>query len=175
MKTSLPSTHSLRRVMCAAALLSLSFFGVAQAQPMPPHGGPGGGMHHSMMGQVEHMAKFVGASNEQKAKLTAIAQAAQADMKTLHEQAQAGRKQGLALLSASKIDRDAIEQHRQQQAQIMDKISKRMTQAMADSAEVLTPEQRSKLAERMQSHEARHGGMRERMQGERGMPAKPVQ
>jgi periplasmic protein CpxP/Spy len=173
MKTSLTFTDRMRRAVLGGSIATLSLFSMAYAYAMPPHGGGhSGNMHHDATKHVDRIAKLVGASAEQKSKLNAIAQAAQTDLKSLHEQAKAGRKQGMTLMSASKIDRDAIEQHRQQQAQIMEKISKRMTQAMADSAEVLTPEQRSKFAERMQSHEGRHGGgMRDRMHGKPATPA----
>ena len=60
------------------------------------------------------------------------------------------------LLKAPTIDRAAIEGLRSQQMAVADAISKRVSTAFADTAEVLTPEQRVKLAERMQSHRG-HG------------------
>jgi Spy/CpxP family protein refolding chaperone len=63
------------------------------------------------------------------------------------------------LLSADKIDRGAIEKARAQSMRAADVTSKRYTQALADVAEVLTPEQRKTLAARMQRRGHRRGGM----------------
>ena len=72
-----------------------------------------------------------------------------ADMKPLHAQHMQARQKAMALLAAPTIDRAALEQLRAQEMQSTDAMSKRMTQSMADSAEVLTPAQRAKLAELM--------------------------
>ena len=55
--------------------------------------------------------------------------------------------QGMKLLAQATLDRNAIEQVRQTQQQLADQRSRRMTQAFADAAEVLTPAQRVKAAE----------------------------
>jgi len=63
------------------------------------------------------------------------------------------------LLAAPTIDRAAIEKLRAEQITLADASSKRMTQALADAGEVLNPEQRKKLAERMQKMGERRGWM----------------
>lgn len=105
---------------------------------------------------IDHMAKVAGATPEQKTKLTAIAKAAQADTKPLHDQLRANRERGAALYTAATIDRAAMEQLRAEQFKIMEQISRRRLQARVDSAEVLSPEQRAKLAAMMKQH---HEGM----------------
>ena len=65
----------------------------------------------------------------------------------LHMQA---RRQSMQLLTASTIDRAQLEKLRVEQMQLGDSTSRRLLQAMIDSAEVLTPEQRAKVAERWQ-------------------------
>jgi Spy/CpxP family protein refolding chaperone len=69
------------------------------------------------------------------------------------------RRTGLELLAMPVIDRQALEQLRAMQMQAADAKSRRMTQAMAEAAEVLTPEQRVKVAERLKQRmdRRRHG------------------
>jgi len=124
------------------------------------HGGPGhwrDGMPTDpakMDQRVEHMIKRfasrVDASAEQKDKLAAIAKSAVQDLAPLREKAQAARKQAIEILAGANVDRAALERLRAEQIQLADAGSKRLTQALADTADVLTPEQRKKLAERMQ-------------------------
>ena len=131
------------------------------------HGGPGhwrDGMatDPAMMDQrVEHMikrfARKVDASAEQKDKLAAIAKSAVHDLAPLREKARAARKQAIELLAGPNVDRPALERLRAEQIQLADEGSKRLTQALADTADVLTPEQRKKFAERLQ-HRHRWGG-----------------
>lgn len=139
------------------ATLLASFFlttEAANAQPAAPDH-QRGGMHHRMergnpehMSQrhLDHMAKAADATPEQKTKLAAIAKAAEADIKPLHDQLRANHERGAALYTAPTIDRAAVEQHRAEQSNIMEQISRRRSQSRLDSAEVLSPEQRAKLA-----------------------------
>jgi Spy/CpxP family protein refolding chaperone len=64
----------------------------------------------------------------------------------------------MQLLSQPQIDRGALEALRAKQSRAMDEISRRLTQSLADAAEVLTPEQRGKLAERMERRRGRWHG-----------------
>ena len=168
----LSTPHSLRRRMAGLAALSglvaLSLTSQAQAQGMggPGMGGTGGERmghgHHGGPGRmgaegmgkfaerrIERIIKEVGGTPEQKDKLLAISKATIADMKPLREQHMQARQKAIGLLAAPTVDRAALEQLRAQEVQWADAMSKRMTQSMADSAEVLTPEQRAKLAELM--------------------------
>ena len=128
------------------------------------HGGHGGwhGGEGFSEERIERMVKHFGvevdATPEQKAKLTEIATAAAKELQPLREKAREARKQAMALLAAPAVDREALERLRSEQMQAADAASKRLTQALADVAEVLTPEQRKQLAERMQKrHGWRHG------------------
>jgi Spy/CpxP family protein refolding chaperone len=123
------------------------------------HGGGGEGFSEERIERmVKHFGVEVDATEEQKVKLTEIAKAAAKDLQPLREKVREARKQGMELLAAPTIDRGAIEQLRAEQIRAADAASRRMVQALADVAEVLTPEQRQKLAERMQKRRGwRHG------------------
>jgi len=87
------------------------------------------------------------ATADQQVKVANIAKAAVADLRPLREKAQAARAQAVALLPAPTIDRSAIERLRAEQIGLAETASKRIAQALADAAEVLSPEQRRKVAE----------------------------
>jgi Spy/CpxP family protein refolding chaperone len=96
---------------------------------------------------TKHMAIELDATADQQAKIAGIAKTAVADLRPLHEKAQAARSQAVALLTAPTIDRSAIEQLRAQQIGLAETASKRIAQAVADASEVLNPEQRRKVGD----------------------------
>jgi Spy/CpxP family protein refolding chaperone len=101
----------------------------------------------------------VDATAEQKAQVTKILQAAATDVHGLADQHFAARKQLHEILSAPTIDRERLEAVRAGEMQLADEASKRILQGVADAAEVLTPEQRTALAEHMEEHgHWRHSG-----------------
>lgn len=136
-------------------------------------GGPammGGG--YGMMGDgsrmSDRMLAGLNATDAQRAQIRQIMQAAAADMKTQFEAGRALREQGLAIFSAPVVDAAAAESLRQQMVAHYDQMSQKMTQTMVAVANVLTPEQRAKFAERskMRSQERR-----DRMQRHQGASA----
>ena len=108
---------------------------------------------------VKRFASKVDATPEQQQKLATIAKGASRDMAPVRDKLRDARKQAIEIARAPTVDRAALEKLRVEQLQLADSVSKRMTQALADAAEVLTPEQRHKitgrLAERMEHRE--HG------------------
>jgi periplasmic protein CpxP/Spy len=96
---------------------------------------------------VRHLAIEIDASAEQQAKLQAIVKSAIADLLPMREKLVATRQQARLLLTQSTIDRVGIERLRTDQIANVDALSKRVAQALADAADVLTPDQRKKLDE----------------------------
>ena len=123
----------------------------------------GMGMHHrgalhgdpaAMDKHIEGMVNRLLASgtDEQRAKVTAIAKAAVADLRPMRTQLKEGHAKAAKLLTAPTIDKVALESIRLDQMRIVDAGSKRILQAVIDSASVLTPEQRVKLSEQLAKH-----------------------
>ena len=78
------------------------------------------------------------------------------DMKAIRDKSRDGRRATADLLARPTIDRAALEGLRAEQIRLAESASRRMTVALADAAEVLTPEQRAKLGERMKSRMEGH-------------------
>jgi Spy/CpxP family protein refolding chaperone len=106
---------------------------------------------------ADRLVSEVDGTPEQKQRIAAIAKDAMTDLAPLREQARTARRQSIDLLRAPTVDRAAIETLRAGQVALADGASKRLARAMADAAEVLTPEQRGRLADRMQRRMDRGG------------------
>lgn len=161
-----PHSKYRRRFWKRAALFAAvgSVFAVVGAKVMAHghgHGfGPGGDPEMMRkMGEtgLRHMLSRAGASDVQQAKVVAIMDAAFRDLQPMREQHLAARKALAELMARPTVDRAGLEAIRAEQIRLAETASRRMTQAMADSAEVLTPEQRAKLAERMKQFGGRGG------------------
>jgi Spy/CpxP family protein refolding chaperone len=96
---------------------------------------------------VRHVAIEIDASADQQAKLEAIVKSAVTDLAPMRDKVRATHQKVRELLTASTVDRAAIENLRAEQIAAMDTLSKRLAQAVGDAAEVLTPDQRRKLGE----------------------------
>ena len=158
-------TFSRRWTLAAIAAASVAIAGAALAWHGHAHAqGPGHGHHMhggweqmdpEVMGKrIEAMTALrlaeIDATTEQKSRIAAIMKAAANDLSPLRGQGRDLRRKSMQLLAAPTIDRAQLEAVRAQQIQLHETASRRMLQARADAAEVLTPEQRAKLAERMQ-------------------------
>ncbi|MFO1183693.1 MAG: periplasmic heavy metal sensor [Bauldia sp.] len=122
-------------------------------------GGPGAGPFGALQSAIEplvfdtaidrgirHIAIEIDATPDQQAKLIKIAQAAAKDLLPVRQQAEAIRERGRALVVQPNLDRAAIEAFRSEGLALADSVSKRVASAIADANEVLTPDQRVKLA-----------------------------
>jgi Spy/CpxP family protein refolding chaperone len=111
------------------------------------HGGHGGDPA-AMDAHLDQMLTRMlpDATAEQKARLKAIAGPLHADLGAVHAQFQQAHARAHMLLLAPTIDRAGLEQLRAEQLREMDVVSRRLVKAVADAAEVLTPEQRARVA-----------------------------
>jgi Spy/CpxP family protein refolding chaperone len=96
---------------------------------------------------LQHFYIEVDATDEQKQKLEPIVKQAIAELMPLHSQFHAAHEQVVNLLTQDTIDRAALETLRASHIQLADQSSERITQALADVGDALTPVQRRKLVE----------------------------
>lgn len=145
-------------VVAVAATFALSAWAMPGGHGHRGTDGPG-----MMMGGrgVDRMLDGLNATEAQRTQIRQIYKAAADDMKAQREQRRALHERGLQIFSAPNIDAAAAESLRQQMLQLHDQASKRRMQAMLDASQVLTPEQRAKMADRMKQ---RGEMMRERME-----------
>lgn len=121
--------------------------------------GMGGGWRHGGMDasemtehlqvHVQHVLEQVDATDAQKAQIKDIVAAATKDLEALHEQHGGAHKELHEIFTAPVIDRAKLESVRAEHMAALDAASKRCATALADAAEVLTPEQRKTLGEKM--------------------------
>jgi periplasmic protein CpxP/Spy len=151
-------------LLIALGVGTTAFF-AGQAFSQPGFGPFGHGGWHGrgfMMGQmdpaqiedradrlVRHLAIEVDATNEQQERLRAVVKSTVRDLIPMREKAHAARQRGRELLLGSTIDRAAIEAFRAEQLALADTASKRVVQALADAASILTAEQRRKIEDRL--------------------------
>jgi Spy/CpxP family protein refolding chaperone len=118
------------------------------------YGGMGDMDPAALSRRIEAMIAFrladIDVTPEQRDRIATILKGAANDLRTSRKQHLQARRQSMELLAAPTIDRAQLEKLRVEQMQLGENASRRMLQALMDSAEVLTPEQRAKLAERFQ-------------------------
>ena len=88
---------------------------------------------------VRHLSIEVDATPEQQERLRGIVRSAVRDLVPLREKAMNSRQRGRELLTQTTIDRAAIETLRTEQMALADQATRRVSQAIADAASVLTP------------------------------------
>lgn len=152
-----------RWIMAAALAVAVGATGVAAAGGAGgPHGMHGRGHHGpvdaaTMAKHIDKMIERVApdATAQQKARLAEIAKSAHADIAPVRAQLREGHKKAHELLMQPVVDRVALESLRAENMQRMDALSKRLLSAVADAADILTPEQRGRF----------HKMMKKRMHG----------
>jgi Spy/CpxP family protein refolding chaperone len=112
--------------------------------PMTGMGGPG----------IERMLDNVDATEAQRAEIAKIMEAARTELAGQRAAGQALHAQMMDLFTQPTVDAAAVEALRKQMQALREVGSQRMTQAMVQASQVLTPEQRQQMAERMTQRRA---------------------
>ena len=103
---------------------------------------------------LKHLYVEIDATDAQKQQLAPIVKGAAQDLLPLRTRMHDAHRRAVDLLSQQNVDRAALEALRADHLKLAENASQRLTQALADVADVLTPEQRQQLAERINR---RHG------------------
>lgn len=92
------------------------------------------------------------ATDAQKAAVRDVVLAAFNDIAALRDAHRTNRDAIMETLTADAVDREKLETLRKAELALADQASSRIVRAVADVADVLTPEQRRQLAERLRKH-----------------------
>lgn len=104
-------------------------------------------MRSRMRGMTDRMLAKIDATDEQKTRIRTLMDATFEDLAGLRDAHDAQRKAALASLTGETVDRAALESARRAEMALADRASERLSRTAADVAEVLTPDQRRRLAE----------------------------
>jgi Spy/CpxP family protein refolding chaperone len=157
-----------RRILTVATIaLAAGLTGAATSRAISQGGWQGPGFMAGMFDPasiedradraVRHLAIEIDATAEQQDKLRGIVKGAVKDLLPMREKSLAARQRGRVILTQPSIDRAAIEALRVEQMALADAASKRFAQALGDAADVLTPDQRRKIDQRITEVRQRWG------------------
>ena len=97
------------------------------------------------------------ATDEQSTAIRAIVMSTIDDLHGTRDEFKLGRDEFRNLLTASAVDREALEALRQSHLARADEVSRTLANNLVDIIELLTPEQREELEEHFEKHGGRHG------------------
>jgi Spy/CpxP family protein refolding chaperone len=149
-----PRRRFFRRAAMAGAFAGLAGLGLgAFAHGRGGRGGYGAPLDPAQLDErldrmLKHLYVEIDATEAQQQKLDPIVRSAAKDLLPLRRRLREARMQAMDLFTRDEVDRAAFEKLRAEQMQLAERASKRLTEALADAAEVLTPLQRKQLAER---------------------------
>lgn len=152
----------------AAILVALGVGGVATAGAFDFGGGRHGWRAHYGRGMedtatmedriergIKHLAIEIDATSEQQARLVDLAKGAVKDLHAFREMMQGDAKELAELLTAPTVDRAAIEAFRSERMEKLDLLTATLADVAVQAGEVLTEEQRVKVAELIAEHKGK--------------------
>jgi len=156
-----PRRRFLRRAAIATAIAGLAT--VIGVKAIAHAGGPWRWHRAGFMGapldparidehldrMLKHLYVEIDATDAQRQQLAPIVKSAARDLLPVRAKMHEARRQAVELLSREHVDRAALEALRADQLRLVEQASMRLTQTLADVADILTPEQRKQLAERI--------------------------
>jgi periplasmic protein CpxP/Spy len=159
--TPTPRRRFLRRAAIATAIAGLAT--VIGVKAIAHAGGPWRWHRAGFMGapldparvdehldrMLKHLYVEIDATDAQRQQLAPIVKSAARDLLPVRAKMHEARRQAVELLSREHVDRAALEALRADQLRLVEQASMRLTQTLADVADILTPEQRKQLAERI--------------------------
>ncbi|MEO3388333.1 periplasmic heavy metal sensor [Mesorhizobium sp. CAU 1741] len=152
------SGNGRKKWLIAGGVVVLAVAGIGAAGAMGAGDGVG---RYVMRAGMEHGGHFAGrglnrafeaidATAEQEDRIWTIIDDTRAELRPMMRDFRDARESVIEILAAPTIDRAAAETLRAERIAAMDEASKKMTAAVLEVAEVLTPEQRATLVERFQ-------------------------
>lgn len=159
-----PAPRKRKGLIITALVAITAIGGIAAAQTFGGHHfGPGGMMMHgggfgamdpAQMEDradraIRHLAIEIDATPEQQEKLRSIARGLVRDVAPLRAAHREAMQRARTLLAGANVDAAEVEKFRAEQVGKLDAVSKRVTQALVEAANVLTPEQRRAIDQRL--------------------------
>lgn len=106
---------------------------------------------------IRHLAVEIDATDEQQAALIELAKATAKDLHDFRDMMQGERGELVSLLTQPTVDRAAIEAFRSEKMAELDKLTTTLADAAAKAGEILSEEQRTKIAEFVKERRGGHG------------------
>jgi Spy/CpxP family protein refolding chaperone len=133
-----------------AVVLAIALVGGTAAAWAHSQWGDPGKIATQMEKRVRGMLEDVGATEAQQDQVAAIFKTAAEDLGAIKDRFPSGAHKELhQILTGPSIDRNRLEVLRAEHIRFADEASQRLTLALADAAEILTPEQRAAVTEKM--------------------------
>jgi Spy/CpxP family protein refolding chaperone len=140
-------------LVMAALTTGISAFGQTSSSSATPPNQPAG---HTADGMRQHVYSTLGVTDAQKGKLDPLMQQTGTDFSDFHAQLTSSHDEIIAVLSADKVDRVALERLRVAKMRELDLVSKRLVEHLAEVAEALTPAQRQRARDAMAQRQSAH-------------------
>ncbi len=106
--------------------------------------------------RLDHALEELDATFDQKAKIKPVLRQASEDMRKVVLDMRNTRDAYMLALLSSKVDREKVEALRAEQFAAIDQASQRVAKAVSEAAEILTPMQRGRLANRIEQRHRWH-------------------